>query len=76
MGDYETSATIIPAGDESSYLVPKTEISRPMGAELLIPEKSFPPGRELPHAFSPQLSWSHYRSLMRVNNEVDHETEI
>ena len=25
-----------------------------------------PPGRELPQFFSPQLSWSHYRALMRT----------
>ncbi len=24
---------------------------------------------ELPHGFSPQLSWSHYRALMRVQDE-------
>ena len=28
-----------------------------------------PMGTELPAGFSPQLSWSHYRALMRVNNK-------
>lgn len=33
-----------------------------------MPEKSHPAGDELPRGFSPQLSWSHYRALMRVDN--------
>jgi len=31
--------------------------------------KSYPAGSECLDGFSPQLSWSHYRALMRVNNE-------
>jgi len=35
----------------------------------LIPAtKVHPPGDESRHAFSPQLSWSHYRALMRVQD--------
>jgi len=37
-----------------------------MGAELAVPEKSYPAGSQFAPAFSPQLSWSHYRALMRV----------
>lgn len=40
--------------------------SSPTGSELLSsPLKSSPTGSEL-NGFSPQLSWSHYRALMRV----------
>ena len=42
-------------------------ISSPVGAEL-VPTKSHPTGDALQHGFSPQLSWSHYRALMRVEN--------
>lgn len=38
------------------------------GTELIPPEKSHPAGDELPQGFSPQLTWSHYRALMRVEN--------
>jgi len=45
---------------------PKLEISYPTGTELMRPGKSSPTGSQLPQGFSPQLSWSHYRALMRV----------
>jgi hypothetical protein len=45
-----------PAGDESATVINTVEISRPVGAELTAIHESF----------SPQLSWSHYRALMRV----------
>jgi len=51
----------------------------PLGSELIkssngqssneITRKSYPAGSECLDGFSPQLSWSHYRALMRVNNE-------
>jgi hypothetical protein len=37
-----------------------------MGIELTTTEKSYPMGSELKTGFSSQLSWSHYRALMRV----------
>lgn len=37
----------------------------PLGIEL---PKISPAGVELPQGFSPQLTWSHYRALMRVEN--------
>jgi len=43
-----------------------TGISYPTGRELTPAQKSYPPGSESPQGFSPQLSWSHYRALMRV----------
>lgn len=53
-----------PMGTKSSgYQIP-----HPTGAELTPAEKSHPVGDELPQGFSPQLSWSHYRALMRVEN--------
>ena len=45
-----------PMGAESGTLINPDEISRPMGAELTAIHGSF----------SPLLSWSHYRALMRV----------
>jgi predicted nuclease of restriction endonuclease-like (RecB) superfamily len=58
------------------------EILSPSGRELVAPGKLFPAGREsktiemrhpladeLTQGFSPQLSWSHYRALMRVQDE-------
>jgi len=54
-----------PMGIESA----KTRILHPSGGELARREKSSPPGSETPQGFSSQLSWSHYRALMRVENE-------
>ena len=42
-------------------------ILSPMGIELTTTEKSYPMGSESKNGFSPQLSWSHYRALMRVS---------
>lgn len=53
-----------PLGAESS----EAPISSPPGIELLPAQKSHPASDELPHGFSPHLSWSHYRALMRVEN--------
>lgn len=44
------------------------QIQHPTGTELSPPRKSQPAGDELPQAFSAQLTWSHYRALMRVEN--------
>lgn len=55
-----------PVGAESSIVNSSREISRPMGAELTISGKKHPTGSESIQSFSPQLSWSHYRALMRV----------
>lgn len=70
-----------PMGAESVANLAVQEIPRPMGVEStgeaissppgweLIPVgKSHPAGDESPQGFSPQLSWSHYRALMRVEN--------
>jgi predicted nuclease of restriction endonuclease-like (RecB) superfamily len=46
-----------------------TEKIHPAGGELMPAEKRCPPGGEFPQGFSPQLSWSHYRALMRVADE-------
>ena len=68
-----------PLGGESEAPLTEREISRPSGVELeesrirypagtelSPPRKSHPAGDELPQGFSPQLTWSHYRALMRV----------
>ena len=55
-----------PVGAESSLENSSIEISRPMGAELLASGEKRPAAGESIHGFSPQLSWSHYRALMRI----------
>ena len=44
------------------------QIQYPLGRNLAPTLKNPPAGDELPQGFSPQLSWSHYRALMRVDN--------
>jgi predicted nuclease of restriction endonuclease-like (RecB) superfamily len=44
----------------------KPEIWHPVGDQLLAPAKCYPAGSKSRAGFSPQLSWSHYRALMRV----------
>jgi predicted nuclease of restriction endonuclease-like (RecB) superfamily len=47
--------------------VPTSAIQHTMGAESLLPSPiCYPAGSESLAGFSPQLSWSHYRALMRV----------
>jgi predicted nuclease of restriction endonuclease-like (RecB) superfamily len=53
-----------PTGAQSS----EPEILHPPGGELSPSRKSHLPGDELPQGFSPQLTWSHYRTLLRVDN--------
>jgi len=43
-------------------------ILAPAGRESAYSEKWHPPGSELASGFNPQLSWSHYRALMRVKD--------
>ena len=68
-----------PMGDELTTGGESPEKSRPPGAELAIQHPagaelaplsggSYPAGSELATGFSPQLSWSHYRALMRVES--------
>jgi len=53
-----------PAGTKSS----ETTIPSPTGRELIKHKKSYPVGNQSLQGFFPQLSWSHYRALMRVEN--------
>ncbi len=53
-----------PVGTESS----ETAILSPTGKELPHKEKGVRTGSDASEGFSPQLSWSHYRVLMRVEN--------
>ncbi|MHB9026403.1 MAG: PDDEXK nuclease domain-containing protein [Armatimonadota bacterium] len=55
-----------PAGDESAGAT----IPRPSGAESSDAPILRPTGDEFQQGFSPQLSWSHYRALMRVEDPV------
>lgn len=57
-----------PVGDQFTVV----SIGRPTGAEfadgeLKKPHKSDPVGNNFEQGFSPQLSWSHYRALMRIS---------
>lgn len=45
-----------------------TEISSPAGRELTPTPIRYPSGTESQQGFSPLLSWSHYRALMRVED--------
>jgi len=53
-----------PLGAQSS----ESEIFSSTGIELASLKKSHPAGDESPQGFSPQLTWSHYRALMRVED--------
>ena len=57
-----------PLGGESLPPLIEQKISRLSGAESSEPAILHPAGDELPQGFSPQLTWSHYRALMRVEN--------
>lgn len=59
---------LFPPGRESG----KPNILSPLGRELKIDGeegKRYPVGGEFETGFHPDLSWSHYRALMRVENE-------
>jgi predicted nuclease of restriction endonuclease-like (RecB) superfamily len=53
-----------PSGGKSC----QNSIPSPTGRELTPPGYGQLAGEEAPQYFSPQLSWSHYRALMRVEN--------
>ena len=57
-----------------SYPDRAASISHPSGSQLAISDglnpKSYPAGGESPSGFHPNLSWSHYRALMRVENNA------
>jgi len=57
---------LFPPGRES----PTPEILFLAGRELTRPQKSYPAGSETLQGFAPQLTWSHYRALMRVDSLV------
>jgi hypothetical protein len=64
---YSDRGTILfPPGRES----PTPEILFLAGRELTRPQKSYPAGSETLQGFAPQLTWSHYRALMRVDSLV------
>lgn len=52
-----------PTGCQSSTAI----IPHPMGGELTRPRKSYPLGTKFLQGFSPQLTRSHYRALLRVD---------
>ena len=59
-----TTQILHPAGAESA----ESGIPSPTGRELALPEKRHPTGDESPQGFSPQLTWSHYRALTKVED--------
>lgn len=62
--DRPSGAISRPTGVESAY----QSISRSLGTELTLAQRNSPAGSESLQGFSPQLSWSHYRALMRVKS--------
>jgi predicted nuclease of restriction endonuclease-like (RecB) superfamily len=62
--EFGMTQIVHPAGAQSS----KPEIHHPLGGELTPSWKSYPAGTESPQGFSPQLTWSHYRALLGVEN--------
>ena len=58
-----------PAGTKSV----EERIQYPLGTKSAMLEKSSPPGSESSQSFSPNLSWSHYRALMRVESREARE---
>jgi predicted nuclease of restriction endonuclease-like (RecB) superfamily len=55
---------LFPAGRE----LDQSQKISPAGRELTVGQKSYPLDTELMQGFSSQLTWSHYRALMRVEN--------
>lgn len=53
-----------PAGDELGA----GKKIQPASKQIALAENSYPAGSELSDGFSAQLSWSHYRALMRVKD--------
>ncbi|HTI71871.1 MAG TPA: PDDEXK nuclease domain-containing protein [Candidatus Limnocylindria bacterium] len=69
-----------PVGDPLAALKQSAGISRPLGVESVStppsetkPAIRHPAGDESLSGFSPQLSWSHYRALMRVEKPAARE---
>ncbi|MDP2752568.1 MAG: PDDEXK nuclease domain-containing protein [Rhodocyclaceae bacterium] len=60
----DRNAILFPTGRESTT----AGILSPAGRELAAPLISSPAGSQSLQTFSPQLTWSHYRALMRVGN--------
>ena len=52
-----------PSGTKSG----KGRIQYPVGRELMLPQQGPSENGALPQGFSPQLTWSNYRALMRVD---------
>ncbi len=63
------SAILHPTGGESAVAMIKQKISRPLGVKLADAGNQYPAGTESLHGFAPQLTWSHYRALMRLESK-------
>lgn len=57
-----------PIGQPVVAQLPDRSIGQPLVAQFTLPEMLRPLGGELLPLFSPQLSWTHYIALMRVDN--------
>lgn len=69
---FREPAILSPAGREFSKTINSIELGgnaklSPSGRELTATDKSHPSEDKSVHCFNPQLSWSHYRALMRVS---------
>jgi hypothetical protein len=54
-----------PAGDE----LDEVKKPHPTGGQIVLSEKGYPTRSKLRCEFDPQLSWLHYRALMRVGED-------
>lgn len=64
-GESTTAKKPRPAGVDYAA---NNEIPSPSGRELAPAEKQYPSGTKFGGGFLPELSWSHYRALMRVED--------
>ena len=58
-----------PIGYPLGSQLPDRQKSYPAGSQSISNSMLLPPERELTKGFSSQLSWSHYRALMRIKDE-------
>lgn len=68
---FREQSILSPAGRESNPTAQLVDLSRqtklsPSGRELTVNDSSSSSSEESVYCFNPQLSWSHYRALMRV----------
>jgi predicted nuclease of restriction endonuclease-like (RecB) superfamily len=66
---YQSYADRFPILSRAGRELTAETILSPTGSELLSARSPVPQANEAAHVFSPLLSWSHYRALMRVQDD-------